>query len=295
MYPVWAACSKPRRVVLIQGLKKTELPQAPGGTKERITAEPSLRVQAAHLCGCCASNPNINSSKVLNTSEKFWKHVFASSLVLPIQEKTRVLRPKWQWRNHECQNGDLWMLIIKLYEVYKATEVCSSYREFGHKLCNAIQQWLSHAQSDLQLPTLWQACHRSCTFSSLDSTSVQLGDSALWSARFMIKYSDRLAHKEKWTDGKASLNGPRLEIFPQVTWFWSLTMCGWKIARENRPSLLVSLQLWIWQAQNDRRYTWQYSACLTLNDNLDIIWLQNVAKHLQLGLLLHIQVLKPLY
>lgn len=113
MCPVWAACSKPRRVVLIQGLTKTELPEAPGGAKQRITAEPSLRVQAAHLCGCCASNPDINSSKFHKTSENIyslpvWFWQFRRRLVRFVQNDNGGTTNA-RTETSEC--------IIKLYKV----------------------------------------------------------------------------------------------------------------------------------------------------------------------------------
>ena len=218
MCPVWAACSKPRRVVLIQGLTKTELPEAPGGAKQRITAEPSLRVQAAHLCGCCASNPDINSSKFHKTSENIyslpvWFWQFRRRLVRFVQNDNGGTT------NARTETSECIINIIKLYDVYKAAQVCPSSREFGHKHCDRIQQWLSRTSS-CRLSDKHAISHVPSAL--LDSTSiVQLGDYAYyalqWSARFMIKYSDTLAHEEKWKGGKMWKGISLKSILPQVT------------------------------------------------------------------------------
>lgn len=162
MCPVWAACSKPRRVVLIQGLTKTELPEAPGGAKQRITAEPSLRVQAAHLCGCCASNPDINSSKFHKTSENIyslpvWFWQFRRRLVRFVQNDNGGTTNA-RTETSEC--------IIKLYKVIWCLQSSSSLPIISGVWAQTLRHNSAMAQSDLQLPTLWQACHQSCTFSS---------------------------------------------------------------------------------------------------------------------------------
>ena len=185
---------------------------------------------------------------------------------------------------------------IRLYKVIRCLQSSSSLPIISGVWAQTLRHNSAMAQSDLQLPTLWQACHQSCTFSSFGfyiyCSAGRLCTTVVCTLHDQIQWHARTRRKmERWKDVerhqlKIDLTSGHLILVSDDVQLENRTWKPTKPARITSAMNSASTK-----RQNDRKHTWQYSACLTLQTCL-IIW---VTKHLQLGLLLHSQVLKPLY